>query len=249
MTQAEYLGRVKEGSNDDPVISEINWLICEIYLPAHNKMNKLSKLTRSVSVLFVIWALTLLSYFCASELFNGLAIFSQTVLWDGYDFNWMILSSVPSILLAIAVSFRNFPFNSKTKKDKWQKTQSCMLCLFNVPFFVILLFGFSKETVAIAGLICLAGFFITYMCNRLFGYTSSSIRNQTLVHHLKRLKREYEIACSQGNKTDLPYIQEQTFAHLFEMIEQGTNRRDKEVMGDHYKVHDSAVSWIKGLRK
>ncbi|KZN41020.1 hypothetical protein [Pseudoalteromonas luteoviolacea] len=250
-----YQGYIDQIDNSDPVVSEINWFIREIYLPAHKRADKSSKATRTLAVLFSIWAFTLLGFFAIAELSPHLKIFTQNQLWDGYDFNWIVLAALPSLMLATFVSFRVYPFkradNTFVESDEftWRKRQSLALASFNLIFVVALTCAFTKPLICLLGISCVAGFLLTYMSNRLFGFTASSIRNQTMVHHLRRLKREYEIARHDAGAFEVDRIQAETFKRLFSMVENMIDRRDREILGDHYKVHNSAFDLVKGLKK
>ncbi|MBQ4811273.1 hypothetical protein J8M20_07990 [Pseudoalteromonas luteoviolacea] len=255
MGNQRYQGYIKHVDTDDPVISEINWFIDTVYMPAHKRADKSSKATRTLSVLFSIWAFTLLGVFAAAELIPNLPIFTQSLIWDGYDFNWVALAVLPSFMLAVFVSFRNYPFkhgdNNFVGDDEftWRKRQSFVLASFNLIFLVAVLFAFTKPLICLLGITCAAGFLLTYMSNRLFGFTSSSIRNQTMVFSLERLKREYEVAIHSEEEFEVDRIQADTFKRLFLMVEGMIDRRDREILGDHYKVHNSAFDLVKGLKK
>lgn len=251
MESEECIGRIPKKDASDPVISEINYFI-QLYNSSYKKMDKLSKLTRTVSVLSAIWAAIFLSFFAVDQLVKGFDIFSSSMIYDFYDFNLKILAATPMVLFAFVMGLRSFSKkqpNSSEKQNSLKEGQIFLPLIINTLFSIILLFLFTKEVIALCGVLSLGAFILTYMANRLFGYTSGSVRNQTMELHLMRLKREYEIASHGVNDKELKYIQEQTFARLFLLDEIAVIRRDKEIMGDHYKVHDSAFSWVKGLRK
>ncbi|MCF2857011.1 hypothetical protein L1286_06000 [Pseudoalteromonas sp. SMS1] len=255
MGNPKYQGYIEKIDDNDPVVSEINWFIHEIYLPAHKRADKSSKATRTLAVLFSIWAFTLLGFFAIAELSPHLKIFTQSQLWDGYDLNWVVLAALPSLMLAIFVSFRVYPFkradNTFVEPDEftWRKRQSLVLASFNLIFVLALTCAFTKAVICLLGISCVAGFLLTYMSNRLFGFTASSIRNQTMAHQLGRLKREYEIALHSAGKFEVDRIRTETFKRLFTMVQEIIDRRDREILGDHYKVHNSAFDLVKGLKK
>ncbi|MFY8299491.1 hypothetical protein AAEU28_12045 [Pseudoalteromonas sp. SS15] len=251
MSCSNFPGRIEHISEDDSVISEINWLIEKIYKPAHENADKLSKLTRSLSVIFSVWATTLISLFVASEFIKDLNLFEQSAVWDGFDVNYIWLALMPTSLFSICVSFRNWPTKNTTEviEGRWRKKQSFLLALGCLFFPGLLSIYFFKETVLGLGIVSLMSFVACYMVNRLFGYTSSSIRNQTMMFHLQRLKREYEIALSDACEEESKLIKQETLAAIYSLVENVTDRRDREIMGDHFKVHDSAFKWVKGLKK
>ena len=251
MGSEQCTGRIPNKDASDPVISEINYFI-KLYNSAYKKMDKLSKLTRTVSVLSAIWAAIFLSFSAIDQLVKGFDIFSSSMIYDFYDYNWNIAAATPMALYAFVIGLRSFPqkkSNTSTEKNPLKEVQIWLPLIINILFSITLLFLFTKEVIALCGVLSLGAFILTYMVNRLFGYTSASVRNQTMLLNLKRLKREYEIASHDVADKELKYIQEQTFARLFLLDELTVTRRDKEIMGDHYKVHDSAFSWAKGLRK
>ncbi|KZN67532.1 hypothetical protein [Pseudoalteromonas luteoviolacea] len=255
MGSQRYQGYIKHVDSDDPVISEINWFIDTVYMPAHKRADKSSKATRTLSVLFSIWAFTFLGVFGVAEFIPNLQVFTQSVIWDGFDFNWVALAALPSFILAVCVSFRNYPFkhsdNIFVGEDEyiWRIKQSLVLASFNLVFLVTLLFAFTKPLICLLGITSAAGFLLTYMSNRLFGFTSSSIRNQTMVFRLERLKREYEVARHNAGKFEVDRVRAETFKQLFAMVDDMIDRRDREILGDHYKVHNSAFDLVKGLKK
>ena len=154
-------------------------------------------------------------------------------------------------MFCICVSFRNWPVKNKTPDSEkgWRKKHSFLLAVVCLFFPVLLSMYFFKETVLALGIVSLMSFITCYKVNRLFGYTSSSIRNQTMMFHLQRLKREYEIAVSDACKEESKLIKQETLAVVYSLVENVTNRRDREIMGEHFKVHDSAFKWVKGLKK
>lgn len=251
MGSEQCTGRIPNKDASDPVISEINYFI-KLYNSAYKKMDKLSKLTRTVSVLSAIWAATFLSFFFSEQIFYELNIYSSSMIYDLCDFNWNIAAATPIVLFAFTIGSRNLfkkQPNSPEEQHLLEEKLNWLLLVVNIIFTVVLLFLFTKELTVLCGALSLGAFILTYMVNRLFGYTSASVRNQTMLLNLKRLKREYEIASHDVADKELKYIQEETFARLFLLDEITVIRRDKEIMGDHYKVHDSAFSWVKGLRK
>lgn len=251
MESEKYTGRIPKKDTSDPVISEINYFI-EQYNSAYKKMDNLSKLTRTASILFAIWAAIFLSLFASDQLVKGFDIFSSSMIYDGYDINWNMTAATPLVFFAFLIGSRNL-FKKKPNLSEEQNSLKEKLnwlpLIINIVFTIILFLLFTKEVTVLCGALSLGAFILTYMVNRLFGYTSSSVRNHTMVLNLTRLKREYEIASYGVDDKELKYIQEETFAHLFLLDEITVMRRDKEIMGDHYKVHDSAFSWVKGLRK
>ena len=251
MEYEQFTGRIPKKNAREPVISEINYFI-QLYNSAYKRMDKLSKLTRTTSVLFVIWGINFLSFFAIAQLVEDIDIFSSSMIYDGYDFNWNIAVAIPMVLFAFVIGSRDLfkkQSNSPEEKNPLKEKLNWLPMIINILFSIILLFFFTKEVTALCGTLGLGTFILTYMVNRLFGYTSGSVRNQTMVLNLKRLKREYEIASHDVDGKELKYIQEQTFARLFLLDEITVIRRDKEIIGDHYIVHDSAFSWVKGLRK
>lgn len=250
MESEQYTGRIPKKDASDPVISEINYFI-KLYNSPYKRMDKLSKLTRTVSVLSAIWAAIFLSFFAIDQLVKGFDIFSSSMIYDGYDFNWNITAATPMVLYAFAILSRYSPKkeSNSTAEENAPEERNWLPLIINIAFTIILLLLFTKEITALCGGLSLSAFILTYMVNRLFGYTSVSVRNQTMVLNLKRLKRVYEIESHDVDDKELKYIQEETFARLFLLDEITIIRRGKEIMGDHYKVHDSAFSWVKGLRK
>jgi len=207
-------------------------------------MNKFSKLTRTVSVLSAIWAAIFLSFSGIDQLVKGFDIFSSSMIYDFYDYNWNIAAATPMVIYAFVIGLRSF-----RQKNQLKEIQNCLPLVINILFSIILLFLFTKEVIALCAVLSLGAFILTYMVNRLFGYTSGSVRNQTMKLNLERLKREYEIASHYVDDKELKDIQEEIFDRLFLLDEITVIRRDKEIIGDHFKVHDSAFSWVKGLRK
>ncbi|AUJ69179.1 hypothetical protein [Pseudoalteromonas sp. NC201] len=238
-------GRLPTLGTDDPVISEIAWFINTIYQPAQAKYSRLSKLTRTLSAVSILLALVFLSYFALSVLFPELKLFATSLIYDGYEYNLAIFPSLMLFLAAIILSLR-----IQIVEKSWRKTVLNSMPLVQASAFLLLLmFCFNQAVVAAAGLLNLVSFLVTYMVNRLFGYTSAATRNQTMIYNLKRLKREYEIASVGCDGYELEILQEATFKALFQLEKDNVKRLDKEIMGDHYTVHDSAFNALKGLRK
>ncbi|WP_125564012.1 MULTISPECIES: hypothetical protein [Pseudoalteromonas] len=255
-------GRLPPKSPQDPVISEINWFINNIYQPAYLKYQKLSKLTRTISANSAILAFVFLSYFGLNAAFPKLNLFAIQTLHDGYDLNMAIVLGLPVFLVALIVCTRQKlhlrhlclaiilgpRYNPKFAYRK-ENLLHTLPFLQVVLFLSLFLFCFTPQMVAVAGIINVIIFVGTYMVNRLFGYTSATTRNQIMIHNLKRLQREYEIASFNCGRFELERVQADAFASLFQLEKDNVARLDKEIMGDHYKVHDSAFNIIKGLRK
>ncbi|WP_024593593.1 MULTISPECIES: hypothetical protein [unclassified Pseudoalteromonas] len=117
----------------------------------------------------------------------------------------------------------------------------------------VLEYGYSRLIVSlflsIAGMIL----FVSYLVNRLKGYTRAWSRNRLMKEQLEILVREYRLGIRDKNvSTDRHYInieQENILSKLFELEVKNRIETHADIVGDYIAVHESAFSWVKGLRK
>lgn len=117
----------------------------------------------------------------------------------------------------------------------------------------VLEYGYSRLIVSlflsIAGMIL----FVSYLVNRLKGYTRAWSRNRLMKEQLEILAREYRLGIRDKNvSTDRHYInieQENILSKLFELESKNRTETHADIVGDYIAAHEGVFSWVKGLRK
>jgi hypothetical protein len=102
---------------------------------------------------------------------------------------------------------------------------------------------------SIAGMIL----FVSYLVNRLKGYTRAWSRNRLMEEQLEILDREYRLSI-RGKKLpiDREYInieQENILSKLFELESKNRVETHADIVGDYIAAHEGVFGWVKGLRK
>lgn len=117
----------------------------------------------------------------------------------------------------------------------------------------VLEYGYSRLAVSlflsIAGMIL----FVSYLVNRLKGYTRAWSRNRLMKEQLEILAREYRLSI-RGKElpTDREYInieQENILSKLFELESKNRIETHADIVGDYIAAHEGVFGWVKGLRK
>ena len=221
--------------NNDKVVMKLNDAI-EIYKTPFKKYQSKSKHLRTLSLISLIWGLLFLSLILYSKLVHGLTEELMSNLGQ--------LTAPISIFLLLICFGRTF---KGSKIDIFIfGFGNVLLCLINIS---TLISPTSEGVVAISSIVNLTIFVSTYLYNRLFGYTSAMVRYQTTLLKIELLRDEYQTTTIGLDAETLGYEQSNTLNRLYQIAELAIDRRDKEILGDHYKVHDSALNWVKGLKK
>ncbi|MCG9736441.1 hypothetical protein L1D51_21025 [Pseudoalteromonas shioyasakiensis] len=94
---------------------------------------------------------------------------------------------------------------------------------------------------------------ISYLVNRLKGYTRAWSRNRLMIEQLEILEREYRLSIrGKSLPIDRRYIkieQENILSKLFELESKNRIATHTDIVGDYIAAHEGVFSWVKGLRK
>ncbi|KYL37198.1 hypothetical protein A2I96_06005 [Pseudoalteromonas tetraodonis] len=117
----------------------------------------------------------------------------------------------------------------------------------------VLEYGYSRLAASL--LLSTAGIilFVSYLVNRLKGYTRAWSRNRLMIEQLEILAREYRLSIRDKElPKDREYInieQENILSKLFELESKNRIETHADIVGDYIAAHEGVFSWVKGLRK
>ncbi|MED5514795.1 MAG: hypothetical protein VYB81_18805 [Pseudomonadota bacterium] len=108
----------------------------------------------------------------------------------------------------------------------------------------------------IVSLLCSTSFitlFVSYLVNRLKGYTRAWSRNRLMKEQLELLAREYRLSIN-GKKdpTDKQYIkneQANVLSKLLDLEQKNRVETHADIVGDYIATHEGVFGWVKGIRK
>jgi len=217
--------------SEDKAINQIDEFI-DLYQGGVEKYGKKHKFTRTASIAsFAVIAFILIVLALDKTL--SLDIMSL-IPYNVVDFgltNFILIFLLPIMAILYLINSYRFFFE--------------LIVIFQITIFSIFM---SIEVSVLLISINISIFLLSYFINRQQGYTRAWSRNRTMVFHLKRLRKEHEIAVQDMDDPNVKIEQENTLTKVFSLEEENVNAMHKDIVGDYFTAQDSSLNLLKSIR-